>query len=140
LWQSVSRIASGASRFLRLPRRELLAVIGLAALTFAVTLTVMLSRAAADTRARAAELRREEQRTAVVPLLSAAELSLAPGDFILPDAPASPTAAWVPWRPRAPRWTAEMAAPYWVDPKLVAAEILAAQDDRAMDSLFEKVP
>jgi hypothetical protein len=125
------------TRSLRLPRREVLGIVALAALTFAVTLAVMLSRTGADTRARAEQARRDQEKNTTAPPLSQAELALSPGDFLLPSAPSAPTTSYIPWRPRAQRWTADMVAPFWVDPKVVAAEILAAVNDRAVEGLFD---
>ena len=132
---------SGARPSRRLPRPEVLLIAGLALVTFVITLSILASRAGADVRGRAAEALREQQKTLQAPPLTPQELSLAADDFMLEPSPAAPKELeYIPWRPRTERWTQEMINQYWVDPRQVAIDIVSAVNDRAMETLFEKVP
>jgi len=132
---------SGASRSPRLPRREILIIAGLAVVAFVITLSVLASQTAADTRSRATAALQELQKAQKAPPLTSEELALAPEDFLLPSTAVEPRVqGYVPWRPRTSRWTKEMVDAYWVPPRQVAAEIVATINDQAMERLFEKVP
>jgi hypothetical protein len=124
----------------RLPRREVLIIAGLALVTFVITLSVLAARTGADVRGRAAAALKEQQKSLQAPPITQAELSLEPDDFMLAPATSSPAQGYIPWRPRTDRWTQEMINQYWVDPRQVAADIVSAVNDQAMETLFQKVP
>ncbi len=132
---------SGGRPSRRLPRREVLAIAGLALVTFVITLSVLAARAGADIRGRAAAALKEQQKTLQAPPLTPQELSLAADDFMLDPTPSAPSEqGYIPWRPRTERWTQEMINQYWVDPRQVAVDIVSAVNDQSMETLFEKVP
>ena len=127
--------------FLRLPRREILIVAGVALLAFVVTLVVMASSYGGRARRRAQEARQELERTRTPPVLSAAELELTPDDFLLPPAPTVDTRlSYVPFRPRLERWSAEMVGKYWIPPRDIAIDILKSVNDANMERLLQGVP
>ena len=127
--------------FQRLPRREVLIIAGAALVAFAVTLGIMGARV--RTRAdRVQQYQREETaRAKKPPLLDPAEMTLAPEDFLLPEAPApSRDTGYVPYRPRLVRWSPKAVSAYWVSPRQIAIDIIASINDQSMQRLFEKVP
>ena len=140
LWQSVLRTVSAVRHSPRLPRREVLVVLGLGLAAFIVTLSVLASRTSADVRGRAAQALKEQEAANPGPSLTTQELALAPDDFMLPDEPGRGTPAYVPWRPRTPVWTREMIDRWWIPPRAIATDILGTANDQAMQRLFEKVP
>jgi hypothetical protein len=128
-------------QFLRLPRREVLVIAGAAIVAFAVTLGIM----GASVRARSLRARQEQSaeiaRTRKQPMLAAEEMTLAPEDFLLPDLQLPvKEPAYIPYRPRLQRWNAQVAGAYWVAPRQIAIDIIAAINDQAMQRLLEKVP
>ncbi len=131
---------SGEKPSRRPPRREILIVAGLGFAAFAITLSVLASRTAADIRGRAAAQLREIQASKLAPPLTSEELALSPDDFMLPQEPAARAPSYVPWRPRTPVWTKEMVGKYWIPPREIAADIVGVLNDREMKRLFEKVP
>jgi hypothetical protein len=129
------------NRLKQLPRVEILAVVGIALLAFVITLAVLASSTAARTRREAAQAREDGARLKKKPLLTAEELALGSEDFILPPLDRAPAGMrYAPFRPRLTRWSAELAAKYWVAPRDIAAEIIASMNDRDMQRLFEDVP
>jgi hypothetical protein len=129
------------NRLKRLPRVEILAVVGVAVLAFVITLSVLASSTAARARREAAQAREDGARAKKKPPLTAEELALSSEDFILP-APQPPAAGlrYTPFRPRLTRWSAELAAKYWVSPRDIAAEIVQSMNDQNMQRLFQDVP
>ena len=119
----------------------MLAVAGVALLAFVITLAVLGSSAAARSRREAAQATEESARSKKQPLLSAEELALSSEDFILPplDRPAAKL-KYAPFRPRLTRWSADLAAKYWVAPRDIAAEIVQSINDQNMQRLFQDVP
>jgi hypothetical protein len=125
--------------FLRLPRREILIVAGVALVSFIVTLAILGSSAGSRAR-RAQQARQELEKTRTGPTLSAAELELTPDDFLLPPAPAVTTdLSYVPFRPRLDKWSAEMADRYWIPPRDVAIDVLKGINDENMKRLLQDV-
>jgi len=118
-----------------------LAVAGVALLAFVITLAVLASSTAARSRRQAAQVNEDSARSKKKPLISAEELALSTEDFILPrlDRPASKP-QYAPFRPRLTRWSAELAAKYWVAPRDIAAGIVASINDQNMQRLFQDVP
>jgi hypothetical protein len=118
-----------------------LAVVGVAVLAFVVTLAVISSAAAGRSRSAAAQTAEESARAKKKPLLTMQELALGAEDFILPplDRP-EPRLEYVPFRPRLKRWSADLAAKYWVTPRDVATEIVQTVNDQNMQRLFQDVP
>ena len=51
-----------------------------------------------------------------------------------------PRLEYVPFRPRLKRWSAELAAKYWVAPREVATEIVQTINDQNIQRLFQDVP
>ncbi len=128
-------------QFLRLPRREILIVAGVALIAFIVTLLVMIPGSAARARRRAADQRQEAAAAKKPPSLSPAELALTPEDYLLPPAPRVDYALhYVPFRPRLERWPAEVAGKYWISPREIAIDALESVNDRNMERLFQEVP
>ncbi len=126
---------------LRLPRREILIIAGAALLAFIVTLVIMASSTGSRARRRALEARQELERTRTQPALTAEDLELTADDFLLPRAPAVGTAlSYVPYRPRLERWSAEMAARYWIPPREVVIDVLRKINDENMKRLLQEVP
>ena len=125
-------------RSLRLPRREILIIAGLALAAFVVTLSVLAARTAADVRGLAASQLRQQQ-AGRGPSITATELALSPDDFMLPPEPAARAPSYVPWRPRTPVWNREMIGKYWIPPREIATDILGTLNDRAMERLFDNV-
>jgi hypothetical protein len=126
---------------LRLPRREILIIAGLALVSFIVTLAVLGSSTGSRARRRAQEARQELDKTRRTPVLSAAELELTPDDFLLPPTPAANTdLSYVPYRPRFTAWSAEMADKYWIAPREIAIDVLKAVNDENMKRLLQDVP
>ncbi len=119
----------------------MLAVAGVALLAFVITLAVLASSAAARSRRQAAQAAEESARAQKQPLLTAEELALSTEDFILPslDRPAVKL-EYVPFRPRLTRWSADIAAKYWVAPRDIASGIIQSVNDQNMERLFEDVP
>ena len=109
-------------------------------LAFVVTLTVMASSAAARSR-RAADLARQDRQLGQKkPLLTSEELALSVEDFMLPAPPRPETEPrYVPFRPRLSRWSAELAAKYWVPPRDIAQEIVQSLNDQYVQRLFQDV-
>ena len=134
------RTVSAVRQSPRLPRREVLVVLGLGLAAFIITLSVLASRPAADVRGRAAQVLKERQAAIAGPSLTAQELALAPDDFMLPAEPGRHAPAYIPWRPRTPVWTKEMIDTWWIPPRAIAADILGTVNDQAMQRLFDKVP
>jgi hypothetical protein len=62
-------------------------------------------------------------------------------DFILPapEGPERPL-TYQPFRPQERRWTAEEVARYWVPPRRIAADVLGALNDQAVERLFQTIP
>jgi hypothetical protein len=116
-----------------------LVVLGLGLAAFVITLSVLASRTAADVRGNAAQELKAREAAGAGPSLTTQELALSPEDFILPDEPGRRAPAYVPWRPRTPVWTKEMVDAYWIPPRAIAADILGAANDQAMQRLFEKI-
>ena len=116
-------------------------MVGVALLAFVITLAVAVSSAAARTRREAAQAREESARPKKQPMLTAEDLALSPEDFLLPplDRPAAKM-QYAPFRPRITRWSADLAAKYWVAPRDIAAEIVESINDRNMERLFRDVP
>jgi hypothetical protein len=126
---------------LRLPRREILIIAGVALLAFVVTLAIMSSSSGSRARRRALEARQELERNRTRPALSAAELELTPDDFLLPAAPAIDTGlSYIPFRPRLERWSPEMAGKYWIAPREIAIDVLGSVNDENMRRLLQDVP
>jgi type II secretory pathway pseudopilin PulG len=138
------KIGSRLKQLLRLPRAEVLAVAGAAVLALVISLAVIVSAAEGRARraaAQAAQAAQEAARTKKKPVLTMEELALGAEDFILPplDRPEKKL-EYMPFRPRLKRWSAELAAKYWVAPRDVAAEVVRAINDRRMQRLFQDVP
>ena len=130
-----------ANRLKPHPRVEVLAIVGVALVAFVITLVVTVSSAGVRSRRAAAQASDESARSRRQPLLTAAELDLGYEDFILPPLnrpPAEPQ--YVPFRPRLTRWSASLAAKYWVSPRDIAAEIVGSINDQNMQRLFQDVP
>ena len=128
-------------QFLRLPRREVLMVAGVALLSFVITLAIVASSARGRVRRAEAAQRAELSRALKPPALSAEELSLTADDFLLPDlAPLEKTPTYTPFRPRLPQWSRQMVAAWWISPREIALEFIASVNDANMQRLFEKVP
>jgi hypothetical protein len=126
---------------LRLPRREVLIIAGVALLAFVVTLAILSSSAGSRSARRAREARQELERNHPQPVLSAADLELAPDDFLLPPAPSVDTGlSYVPFRPRLERWSAEMVGKYWIPPRDIAIDVLVSVNDENMRRLLQDVP
>ena len=47
---------------------------------------------------------------------------------------------YAPFRPRITRWSADLAAKYWVSPRDIAAEIIQSVNDQNMQRLFQGIP
>lgn len=47
---------------------------------------------------------------------------------------------WYVFRPRVERWNPEQIKRFWIDPRVIQLEELAASNDRAMIEFFERVP
>ena len=112
----------------------------MAVLAFVITLSVLASSTAARARRDAAQARgatRERRRSP----LTAEELALGSEDFILPrlEPPAARDALHALPAP-SHRWSAELAAKYWVSPRDIAAEIVQSMNDQNMQRLFQDVP
>ena len=110
-------------------------------MAFVITLSVLAGQSAARS-SREAALAREAGRKARAPTLpTAADLGLGGDDFLLPSfaAPAQEL-RYVPFRPRQARWSAEEVARYWVAPRQIATDLVAAANDRAIQQLFKDVP
>ena len=135
------KIGSRLKQLLRLPRAEVLAIAGIALLAFVIALAVLSSAAAGRSRRAAAQTEEESARAKKKPLLTMEELALGAEDFILPplDRP-EPRLEYVPFRPRLKRWSADLAAKYWVAPRDVATEIVQTINDQNMQRLFQDVP
>ena len=127
-------------QFPRLPRAEILIIVGACVLAFIITLAIVSTSDGARVRRLAAEEHRALQHTEKQPALSPEELALTTEDFMLPAAPPPETEPhYVPFRPRQARWSAEAVAKYWIPPRQIILEILQAANDRTMRRLFEKV-
>ncbi len=135
------KIGSRLKQLIRLPRVEVLAVAGVALLAFVITLAVLASAAAGQSRRAAAQALQESARAMKKPLLTTEDLALGAEDFILPpvDRPEAGM-EYAPFRPRLTRWSSEEAAKYWVAPRDIAAEIVASINDQNMQRLFQDVP
>jgi hypothetical protein len=106
-----------------------------------ITLAVMASSTAARTRRAAAEMLRETRAEKTPPTLGAEEISITADDFMLPPLrPVENQQAYAPFRSRLQRWSPALAQKYWVPPREVAAEIVEAMNDRAMEQLLHDVP
>ncbi len=105
-----------------------------------ITLSVLASRSAGQAQ-RAAEMAPTARGAPTPPPITAADLALGEDDFLLPsfEAPAQEP-RYVPFRPRRQRWTAEEAAKYWVPPRQIATDLVQAENDRAIQRLFQDVP
>jgi hypothetical protein len=124
----------------RLPRPEILIIVGAVFVAFVITLTVLTSQAGARTRA-AASATQEASRAAKKPLLSADELEIVPEDYMIPEFASVPTPQqYVPFRPRRDRWDQELIQKYWVDPREIAKEVVGSVNDRNMEQLFQRIP
>ena len=110
-------------------------------LAFVITLAVVVPSAGNRARRAAADARDEGAGQGKPPLLTAEELALGSEDFILPslDLPADGM-RYAPFRPRIMRWSADLAAKYWVSPRDIAAEIIQSVNDRNMQRLFQDIP
>jgi hypothetical protein len=128
-------------QFLRLPRREVLIVVGAALLAFVITLAVLVSSGSARARRLTAEERQELGRIQKPPLIAPEDLALTPDDFLLPQTPTTGKALhYTPYRPRLPRWSEETVRTFWIPPRRIATEILRSLNDQNVRRLFEKVP
>ncbi len=105
-----------------------------------ITLSVLASQSASRAR-RAAELESPARGPQAPPPITAADLALGEDDFLLPSlqAPAQEL-RYAPFRPRQQRWTPEQAAKYWVSPRQIATDLVQAENDRAIQRLFQDVP
>jgi hypothetical protein len=128
-------------QFLRLPRREVLVIASAAIVAFAVTLGIMGASVRGRSLRAREEQRAEQARARRPPALAEEEMTLSPEDFLLPDLRAPQAEpVYVPYRPRVQRWNAQIAGAYWVAPRQIAIDIIAAINDQAMQRLLEKVP
>jgi hypothetical protein len=135
-WKIGSRLKQ-----LRLPRAEVLAVVGAAFLAFVITLVVAASGAAGRSRLAAAQAAEESAREKKKPLLTMEELALGAEDFILPPLDRPETKMeYVPFRPRLKRWSPGLASKYWVAPRNIATETVETINDQNMQRLFQDVP
>jgi len=118
-----------------------LVVAGIALLAFVITLSVLATSAAGRARQAATQAAEESVRAKKQPLLTTEELALGAEDFILPplDRPEAKL-EYAPFRPRLTRWSADLAAKYWVEPRDIAAEIVESINDQNMQRLFQDVP
>jgi hypothetical protein len=115
-------------------------VIAAALVAFVITLAILASSVAAQARLSAAQAREESLRAQKKPALTAEELALGVEDFMLPAPPPTETQArYVPFRPRIPRWSAELAARYWVSPRDIAVQIVESENDQYIQRLFQDV-
>ena len=103
-----------------------------------ITLSVMGSQASGARRAQAAPETRRQAQAPRPP--TAADLGLGEDDYLLPSfqAPAQEL-RYAPYRPRQARWSAEEVARYWVPLRRIATDLVAAQNDRAIQRLFQDV-
>jgi hypothetical protein len=126
----------------RLPRTEVLVIIGVCLVAFVVTLVVMTSSVGARAR-RAAEAAREEAQEDMArekPLVDTDDISVTAEDFLLPTfTPAPVHPAYVPYRTPTAKWSREMVEKYWVPPRSIALEIVQSMNDRAVERLFQDV-
>ena len=127
--------------FQRPPRREVLLIAGAAIVAFAVTLGILGARVRARSERVQQYQREETARSRKPPVLTPAEMTLSVDDFLLPQAPApSRDTGFVPYRPRLVRWSPQAVSAYWIPPRQIAIDIIAAINDQAMQRLLEKVP
>jgi hypothetical protein len=118
-----------------------LAVAGAAVLAFVITLFILASSIAGQTRRAAAQALLERAAAKTQPLLTTEGLALGAEDFILPslDRP-EVKPSYAPFRPRITRWSADLASKYWVAPRGIAQEIVQSINDQNMQRLFQDVP
>jgi len=116
-------------------------VIGASVLAFVITLAVVVPSAGDRARRAASTAKEQGARRKMPPLLTAEELALGSEDFILPslDLPTDGM-HYAPFRPRITRWSADLAAKYWVSPRDIAAEIIQSVNDQNMQRLFQDIP
>ena len=135
-WKIGSRL-----RRLRLPRAEVLVLLGAALVALVISLSIVASSSAARSR-RAAEMAQQERlRQKKTPAFTLEDLALGPEDFLLPSLQGpSLEPRYAPFRPRLSRWSAEQASKYWVSPRDIATEMVQSMNDRAIERLFHDVP
>ena len=112
----------------------------MALVAFVITLSIVVSSTAAQSRRAAAQALEETRRAQKKPLLTTEDLALGVEDFMLPPYQGPESAPkYVPFRPRLARWSAEAAARYWVPPREIALELVQSMNDQSIERLFQDV-